>query len=145
MSVNNALLGLRLNQIDEVSTSVLEHYCGDWTHLRRLTAKSDAPCLEALNFSVDVSTDESGRWDARVIQRLLIDPSWREFHRFKDQFNARNALRGSQGEPAELAQRNVVLRLEPQDVCLEPERMVLIFDQDARECDLHSFSTVVVA
>ena len=46
-------------------------------------------------------------------------------------------LRRHDGQPASVPHRDVVLLLEPEDVGVEPEGLLLVVNQHARHDDLH--------
>src|SRR6266478_1630772 len=77
------LLGRWLNQIDKISTSILENYCCDRTHLGRFATKAHSQTFETLEFGCDVSREKGSGWYSGLKPSFLINAGGREAHRLQ--------------------------------------------------------------
>ena len=80
-SASTVALGGKLNQVDEVATSVLKQYGSDWPHALWFTTEADTKRLQTPVLRVDVVRYERSCWNASGKQGLLIRLSRRETHR----------------------------------------------------------------
>ena len=76
-------LGRWLNQIDKISTSILENYCCDRTHLGRFATKTYSQTFETLKFGCDVSREKGSGWYSGLKPSFLINAGGRETHRLQ--------------------------------------------------------------
>src|SRR4029453_6414996 len=127
----------RLVQLNEIPTGVRADGDGDRTLTIRYLGEHDAELAEATVFVFEVVDLERRCRNALLEQRLLERPAGGIGIRLQRQFEVSWPVRGDDGNPAVLANRNVVLLHEAEHLRVERQRLVLIVDHDARQLDSH--------
>src|SRR5690606_10821596 len=130
--------GVLLRDLDQIAAGVVEHGAGHRAHVHRLLGEVHAEGAETLVLGLHVVDGERGERDAVGDQRLLERLRRRVAAGFEHQLRAAGVLGGHHGQPPGLAHRDVALLHEPQDVGVEPQRLLLVVNHHARQVDLHS-------
>ena len=128
---SSAWSGRGLNQVDEVSTGVIENHCGNGTHVGWLTTKLNSSSLESLKFSGDVGCEESSCGNTCVKTSLLNYGSRRETQWLQHQFGARYSIGSGYRKPSKCAHRHVRLLREPKNSRVEMKSFLLVCYGDA--------------
>src|SRR5687767_3955256 len=106
---------------------------------RRFFRERDALRGQSRELAGDVCDFERGEWNALGKHRLLKCPAGRIGVRLQSKLEVIASFGRYDRDPSVLADRDVVLLLEAEDVRVEPERFSLIVDHDARELDAHRY------
>ncbi|GGV90539.1 hypothetical protein GCM10010228_79170 [Streptomyces massasporeus] len=100
--------------------------------------EADAEAAQALVLGPDVVDGELGERDAVGGERVTVGLDGRVTGGLQEQFRAAGVLGGDDGQPpVRLAQGDVVLLHETEDLRVEAEGLGLVVDEDAGEMDLH--------
>src|SRR5215213_9404749 len=129
----------RLIDLNQVAAGVRTDRERNRTLLRRLLREDDAERLQALILAGDiVNLERSGR-DALLQQAFLERPANGVGVGFQRQLDILISFRRYDGDPSELAaNRDVVFLHEAEHLRVEPQRLLLILDHDARQLDSHA-------
>ena len=119
-----ATTGLRrLVQLNQVAAGVREHGERHRSGLCRLPCERDALRGQSGELARDVGHLEGGEWNALRKHRFLKRLAGRIGIRFQGEFQVVGPFRRGDRDPSVLADRNVVLLLEAQDLRVEPQAL----------------------
>src|SRR5262245_38203607 len=139
--VGSLLLRVQLNQ---VSARVVEHGRRDRAHLCRFLCERDTKCRKALVLLFDVVDGKGGEGNSVMDKRGLEWFRGRVLVGLEYKLGPFRIVGRYDGEPTMLAEWDLGLLLETQDVGVEAERLLLVVDEDACQFDTHSTSSNAV-
>src|SRR5262245_17382423 len=132
-----------LQELDEIAAGIVEDRLDPVIDLRRLLPEGDAQALQPLVLLLDIGHVEDDHRQAGFVDRALELVGTEVAVRLKEELGAVGIL--GRGDDRQVGLRNMELLDESENPRIERERLIRVFDENARQADFHDLRPSVRA